>query len=123
MAVDLRRYALAQFADLVVAKLAELAIGPSPPPRGGGPPQGGVVVWLDELHRYLDGEHGLTGGVMRALLGAPRPLVIIGTLWPDRYAAWTAVPAPGGPDPRAGTRGAGPGRGHPYPYGRGVQPG
>ena len=30
-----------------------------------------TVVWLDELQRYLDGEHGLTGGVVRALLGAP----------------------------------------------------
>jgi hypothetical protein len=43
-----------------------------------------TVVWLDELQRYLDGEHGLSGGVMRALLGAPGPVVIIGTLWPDR---------------------------------------
>jgi hypothetical protein len=39
-----------------------------------------TVVWLDELQRYLDGEHGLTGGVMRALLNAPHPTVIIGTL-------------------------------------------
>jgi hypothetical protein len=28
------------------------------------------VVWLDELQRYLDGEHGLTGGVVRALLNS-----------------------------------------------------
>ena len=72
-------------------------------------------MWLDELQRYLDGEHGLTGGVMRALLNAPHPVVIIGTLWPDRYTAYTTVPAPGGADPHAaGTRGAGPGRGHPH---------
>ena len=77
--------------------------GAAPPPR--------TVVWLDELQRYLDGEHGLTGGVVRALLGAPDPVVIIGTLWPDRYAAYTAVPAPGGRrSARAGTGGAGPGR-------------
>jgi hypothetical protein len=33
-----------------------------PPPR--------TVVWLDELQRYLDGEHGLTGGMVRALLNS-----------------------------------------------------
>ena len=205
--VDLRRYSPAQFADLLVAKLADLAIGPSPPPGGTGrvpagavpvgevdprrlgvhaaisvpgapnevPPEyvprdadaaepgiralvaaaaarggfvllvGGssvgktrcaveavkallpewwlvhpagpaeiaalaaaptprTVVWLDELQRYLDGEHGLTGGVLRALLNAPHPVVIIGTLWPDRYAAYTTVPEPGGADPRARER-------------------
>ena len=51
-----------------------------------------VVVWLDELQRYVDGEHGLTGGTVRALLDAPDPVVIIGTLWPDRYTAYTACP-------------------------------
>ena len=63
-----------------------------------------MVVWLDELQRYLDGAHGLTGGVVRALLNAPHPAMIIGTLWPDRYTIYTAVPAPGGPDPRARER-------------------
>ena len=61
-------------------------------------------MWLDELQRYLDGEHGLTGGVVRALLNAPHPAVIIGTLWPDRYTAYTTVPAPGGADPHARER-------------------
>ena len=61
-------------------------------------------MWLDELQRYLDGEHGLTGGVVRALLNAPHPAVIIGTLWPDRYTAYTAVPAPGAADPHARER-------------------
>ncbi len=70
-------------------EVAVLAAAPSPR----------TVVWLDELQRYLDGEHGLTGGVVRALLNAPHPVVIIGTLWPDRYAAYTSVPAPGGADP------------------------
>jgi hypothetical protein len=58
-----------------------------------------TVVWLDELQRYLDGEHGLTGGVVRALLNAPHPAVIIGTMWPDLYEAYTAMPTPGGADP------------------------
>src|SRR5262249_13249644 len=74
-----------------VAALAE-----APAPR--------TVVWLDELQRYLDGEHGLTGAVVRTLLNAPHPAVIIGTLWPDRHAAYTAVPVPGGADPHARER-------------------
>jgi len=52
-----------------------------------------TVIWLDELQRYLDGTNGLTGGTIRALLNAPGPLVLIGTLWPDRYSAYTALPA------------------------------
>src|SRR5215469_16109160 len=52
----------------------------------------------------LDGEHGLTGGVVRALLDAPGPVVIIGTLWPDRYATYTAVPVLRGADPHARER-------------------
>ena len=52
-----------------------------------------IVVWLDKLQRYLDSEHGLTGGMVRALLNAPHPAVIIGTLWPELYNSYTAVPA------------------------------
>ena len=69
-----------------------------------GEPHPQMVVWLDELQHYLDGEHGLTGGVVRTLLGAPYPAVLIGTLWPDRYTAYTAVPTPGGTDPHARKR-------------------
>ena len=76
------------------AEVAALAAAPTPR----------TVVWLDELQRYLDGEHGLTGAVVRALLNAPHPVVIIGTLWPDRYTAYTTVPAPGGADPHARER-------------------
>ena len=72
------------------------ALAKAPSPR--------TVVWLDELQRYLDDEHGLTGGLVRALLGATHPAVIIGTLWPDRYTAYTTVPAPGGADLRARER-------------------
>ncbi len=75
---------------------AEVAVLAETPPR--------TVVWLDELQRYLDGEHGLTGGVMRTLLNAPHSVVIIGTLWPDRYTAYTALPTPGGVDPYARER-------------------
>ena len=72
------------------------ALAQAPPPR--------TVVWLDELQRYLDGEPGLTGAAVRALLSASPPAVIIGTLWPDRYNAYIAVPAPGGADPHARER-------------------
>jgi hypothetical protein len=65
-------------------------------------PSSRMVVWLDELQDYLDGEHGLTGAVMRALLN--HPAVIIGTMWPDRYAAYATGRAPGGSDPHARER-------------------
>ncbi len=74
------------------AEVAALARAPSPR----------TVVWLDELQDYLDGDHGLTGAVMRALLN--HQAVIIGTLWPDRYAAYTTVRGPGGADPHARER-------------------
>src|SRR6185312_6505629 len=63
------------------------ALAAAPPPR--------TVVWLDELQRYLDGEHGLTGTVVRALLNAPHPVLIVGTLWPELYTTYAAVPPPG----------------------------
>ena len=72
------------------------ALAQAPPPR--------TVVWLDELQRYLDGEHGLTGAAVRALLTASPPVVLIGTLWPDRYTSYTAMPQPGGADPHARER-------------------
>jgi hypothetical protein len=61
-----------------------------------------TVVWLDELQHYLDGEHGLDGGVVRALLN--HRAVIIGTIWPERYAAYTTEPVPGAADPHARER-------------------
>jgi hypothetical protein len=61
-------------------------------------PTARTVVWLDELQRYLDGEHGLDGSVIRALLSAPHPSVVIATIWPGLHADYTAAPAPGGPD-------------------------
>jgi TIR domain len=69
------------------AQVAALAQVPSPR----------TVVWLNELQDYLDGEHGLAGAAVRALLN--HPAVIIGTLWPDRYDTYTTVPRPGGADP------------------------
>jgi len=62
-----------------------------------------TVVWLDEIQRYLDGEQGLTGGTVRALLVAG--VIVVGTLWPDRYAVYAALPTPErGGDPHARER-------------------
>ena len=61
-----------------------------------------TVIWLDELQRYLGGEHGLTGPVIRTLLNDSA--VIIGTLWPDRYTTYTTLPSSGGADPHARER-------------------
>ena len=90
------------------------ALAQAPPPR--------TVVWLDELQRYLDGEHGLTGAVVRALLNAPHPAVT------HRHAVagpvhhlYRRARARRRRSARAGTRGAGPGRGRPHRPG--VQPG
>jgi hypothetical protein len=72
------------------------AMAHAPPPK--------TVVWLDELQRYLDGEHGLACAAVQALVTAAHPTVIIGTLWPDRYSAYVAVPRPGAADPHARER-------------------
>jgi hypothetical protein len=67
------------------------ALAEDPPAR--------TVVWLDELQTYLDGEYRLTAATVRALLHAAAPVVLVGTLSPHWYTAWTAVAAPDQPDP------------------------
>jgi transcriptional regulator with XRE-family HTH domain/tetratricopeptide (TPR) repeat protein len=54
-----------------------------------------MVVWLDELQRYLDGPHPPTADGVRRALRAGGPVVFIGTLWSERYAAYVAPPVPG----------------------------
>jgi Domain of unknown function (DUF4062) len=95
-------------AEAVAALLPDWWLAHPDGPRGvailAAAPPARTVVWLDELQRYLDGERGLTGAMVRALLGAAGPVVIIGTLWPDRYNAYKAVPSPGGIDPHGRER-------------------
>ncbi|MEU8364950.1 hypothetical protein AB0C27_53945, partial [Nonomuraea sp. NPDC048882] len=55
-----------------------------------------TVVWLDELQRYFSAEHGLDAATVRALLRAG--VVLVATVWPERYAAYTRAPQPGAPD-------------------------
>jgi tetratricopeptide (TPR) repeat protein len=48
-----------------------------------------LVVWLDELQRYLPGPYlsagssAVTAGAVRRLLTADSPVLIVGTLWPE----------------------------------------
>ncbi|MEV4251349.1 hypothetical protein AB0J63_49190, partial [Streptosporangium canum] len=51
-----------------------------------------LVVWLDELQNHLGGPTGLEAGTVRALLQAGA--VLVATVWPDRYHAYTAVARP-----------------------------
>ncbi len=60
-------------------------------------PPARIVLWLDELQTYFGGEHGLTAGVVHALVDAPGPVVLVGTLWPTYYRTFAALPTPGAP--------------------------
>jgi hypothetical protein len=55
-----------------------------------------VVVWLDELQRYLDHPGGLPVGVLRRL--ATAGVVVVATLWPEEYGSRTMPGIPGQPD-------------------------
>ncbi|WP_127931688.1 hypothetical protein [Nonomuraea polychroma] len=61
-----------------------------------------LVVWLDELQRYLDSSNPLTAATVRTLLD--RRTVMIATLWPDRYNAYTSLPQVGHPEASANAR-------------------
>ncbi|MFF5966296.1 tetratricopeptide repeat protein [Streptomyces collinus] len=54
---------------------------------------GRLVIWLDELQNHVSGTHQLTAATVRDLLARPEPVVLVGTLWPHYYDAWTATPA------------------------------
>jgi hypothetical protein len=52
-----------------------------------------VVVWLDDLGRFLGEAGGLTGGTVRRLLRS-RQVVLLGTLRPTRYRRYVGMDAP-----------------------------
>jgi tetratricopeptide (TPR) repeat protein len=54
-----------------------------------------TVVWLDELQRYLDGPSPLTADLVRTVLRGGRHVVLLGTLWPERYNTYVAAPGKG----------------------------
>jgi len=58
-----------------------------------------LVVWLDEVESYLDGAHALSAGVVERLLDGPGPVVLVATIWPDRFARYCAPPARDDDDP------------------------
>jgi predicted negative regulator of RcsB-dependent stress response len=61
-------------------------------------PSDRLVIWLDELQRYL-GPAGLTAATVRTLLHAGT--ILVATLWPDRHTSYTTPPPPGAADPYA----------------------
>lgn len=63
------------------ADAAELLEWKNAPPRE-------TVFWLDELQHYLGGYPPLTAECIRVLVRNGN--LVVGTLWPDQYARWTA---------------------------------
>ena len=55
------------------------------------PDPGKLVVWLNETQRFLSPD-GLTIATVRHILACPRPVIIIGTIWPRRYDTLTGTP-------------------------------
>ncbi|MEW1723902.1 helix-turn-helix domain-containing protein, partial [Streptomyces sp. NPDC093109] len=67
-----------------------------------------TVVWLNEAQHYLGdraaGER-IAAAVHRLLVTAERgPVLVLGTLWPEYAARYTALPAPGEGDPHSRVR-------------------
>ncbi|XVQ85077.1 tetratricopeptide repeat protein [Microbispora siamensis] len=54
-----------------------------------------LVVWLDELQKFLGGTAGLTADTVRALLSSSS--IVIATIWPKRYDAYVALAQDGDP--------------------------
>ncbi|KUN57221.1 hypothetical protein AQJ46_48325 [Streptomyces canus] len=67
-----------------------------------------TVVWLNEAQHYLgDPTHGerIAAAVHQLLLDEERrPVLVLGTLWPEYAHRYTALPTPGGPDPYSRVR-------------------
>ncbi|MEU4697424.1 hypothetical protein [Nonomuraea dietziae] len=66
-------------------------------------PQPRMVIWLDELQRYLGGPDGLDAATVCALLNAGA--LLIATIWPDRYTTYATPPSAGASDPYPVERG------------------
>ncbi|MFD8046487.1 hypothetical protein [Streptomyces sp. Tu102] len=67
-----------------------------------------TVVWLNEAHHYLGdltaGER-IAAAVHRLLTSSQRgPVLVLGTLWPDYFKQYTALPKPREPDPHSRVR-------------------
>lgn len=64
-------------------------------------PRANFVVWLDELQDLLEVPDGLDADLARRLMTGKSPMVLVGTLWPDRYGLYSALPTYGADDPYA----------------------
>lgn len=51
-----------------------------------------LVVWLDELQRFLGGERGLDAATIADLLRGPGRVMLAGTLWPVYHSGYVARP-------------------------------
>jgi TPR repeat protein len=49
-----------------------------------------VVVWLNDIQNFF-GPDGLTSAIVRRMLADTRSVILIGTIWPDRYEALTEL--------------------------------
>ncbi|MFD5232057.1 hypothetical protein ACFWJ5_26670 [Streptomyces qaidamensis] len=65
-------------------------------------------MWLNEAHHYLgDSTAGeRIAAAVHHLLTSPQrgPVLVLGTLWPDYFKQYTALPTTGGPDPHSRVR-------------------
>jgi len=63
------------------------------------------ILWLDEAQRYLDGDWASEAAMQltRIMLDKSRPLLVVGTMWADRWFDLTAHPV-SGPDHTASIR-------------------
>ncbi|MEV4015661.1 tetratricopeptide repeat protein [Nonomuraea angiospora] len=66
--------------------------------------EGGVeprtVLWLNESQVYFEGDHGEAAAAeIRRFLTATSEVVVIGSMWPEYWFAYTRMPRPGTPDP------------------------
>ncbi|MFI5532873.1 hypothetical protein ACIA8O_30495 [Kitasatospora sp. NPDC051853] len=68
----------------------------------------GTVVWLNEAQHYLGHPHAgeRIAAALHTLLTHPdrRPVLVLGTLWPEYADAYAALPDPGRPDPHSRVR-------------------
>jgi outer membrane protein OmpA-like peptidoglycan-associated protein/transcriptional regulator with XRE-family HTH domain len=82
LAYEAVRAALPDFGVLLPTSAADLAA--PPPPR--------TIVWLDDIDQHLNWAN-LTPLTMQAMLRAPGPVIILGTIWPERYHTYVALSA------------------------------
>jgi hypothetical protein len=58
-----------------------------------------IIVWLDELQKYLRDDRPPMAATVRSLLRTDRRIVITATIWPQWYVRFTAPPERGTVDP------------------------